>query len=247
MGDITLDQLFRARKGIELPDKTNIFVRSLSDTERRQKQLASLRASVRLDQKLADENSDEYAVYLYPLKQLSRDDLLEILKQWKLGNAIETSAREFEPEYIPFPENADDEETKRVLLHREEAEKQLIEKRKEYVERLVDDYIASAEKWSDDVLLKEAIARKRMVVSLEEVLNEDAYQAVYLGTETSEGKRYFRDIAAVRSLPTNLLFFLLENQREVDNVNLWEVTKSGDGRQTIRLVDADKAPEPAAS
>jgi hypothetical protein len=243
MSDITLDKLMRASKAIVLPDNNTVTVRSLSDAERRQKQLASLRASVRLDEKLADESSDEYAVYLYPLKQLSRDELLEILAQWKRGNAMETSMRDIENEYIPFPDNASMDEEKEVLKKREENEKLVETQRKEYAENLVAEYLKSAEKWDDGRVLREALARKRMIVSLEEVLNEDVYQCVYLGTYTEDGKRYFQNVQRVRESPTQLLIFLLENQREVDNINLWEVTKSGNGRVTDGVVGGDEAPE----
>jgi hypothetical protein len=243
MGDITLDHLMRANKAVVLPDNSTVRVRSLSDAERRQKQLASLRASIRLDEKLADETTDEYAVYLYSVKQLSRDELLKVLEQWKRNNAMESAVRELEPEYIPFPDNPSDDEMKDVLKLREASEKQLADRRVEYVENQVKAYLQSAEKWTDDTLLKEAIARKRMLVSLEEVLNEDVYQSVYLGTCKEDGSRYFENIQQVRNTSTQLLIFLLENQREVDNVNLWEVTKSGVGREIERMVDAYAALE----
>ena len=239
MSDITLDSLFRASQSVELPDGVVVQVRALGDAERRSRTMASLRASIRLDEKLEDTNSDEYMVYLLPLKKSSRDELLEIVQTWRENEASRTATDEVPDEYIPFPTNASDEEMKAVLLKRNVSEKDIQKRREDYVKKQGKLLRKTAEKWDDDKLLQEAIARKKTLIALNETVNENAYQSVFIATE-KDGKRYFNSIEDVRGMNSDVLVRLFVAQQEVDSLDTWELTKIRAGRESKRLVAPDE-------
>ena len=239
MSDITLDSLFRATQSVELPDGIVVQVRALGDAERRSRITASLRASIRLDERLEDTDSDEYMVYLVPLKKSSREDLLDIIQTWKENEASRTITDEIPDEYLPFPDKASEEEMKEVLRKRETSEKSIAKRREDYVKKQGKLLRKMAEKWDEDELLREAMARKRTLLSLNETVNENAYQSVFMATE-KDGKRYFEKIEDVRGLNSDVLVRLYVAQQEVDSLDMWELTKIRSRRESERVVAPDE-------
>lgn len=239
MSPITLDKLFRAFKPVELPNGETVIVRALSDAERKTKQMATLRAAIRLDQRLDDPESDEYLVYITPVAQLPREELEEIVVEWQKNDLARAAFEQYKNEYLPFPDDATDEEMKDVLGKRKESEAATEQARKDYVKREAKVFAKKVQGWTDEVLLKEAVRRKKFAVSIGERFSEDVYQTIFLGTE-KDGHRYFSSMDEVRSMHTDVLNRLLESQREVDSLDIWELTKTGDGRHPERVVDTQQ-------
>jgi hypothetical protein len=241
MSEITLDRLFRAKQDVVLPDGRTVQVRALSDAERKQRSTASLRASIRSDELLSKEDSDEYAIYIKPLEQASREELENIIVDWQTADIVRAAYEEFKYEFIPFPDDASDEEQKDVLLKRAESEKAVDDKRQDYIVKQTLAFREKVQSWTD--VSKEAKARKRFLVSVNARYEADVYMSVYLGSEVN-GKRLFQSAEEVSSLQSDVLRKLLEAQREVDSLDVWELTKIRTGRQPERVVAAPQESEP---
>jgi hypothetical protein len=243
--EVTLDALFRARRRTELPDKTNVYVRALSDAERKQRELDAISASIRFDRKLKDKDSSEYLCYIHPVEEADREILVDVLCDWERNDATRTSYKEVKDEFIPYPDNASFEEKKEVEINRAESEAATKEKRSKFVEDAVTKAREKFEKLDDDVLRKEAIGKKVRYLSMMESVNEEIRRGVFYGTVKEDGARYFEDYEQVCQLDSQLLGFLYQQQLEVDSLDIWAVTKIRPGREPERVVEPNKKPEPS--
>lgn len=244
MGEITLDRLYRATKQVELPDGTTIVVRALGDAERRAVGMAALRFSILTDKALGDETSDEYIVHLLPLQLAERETLIDVVLEFRRGVLYQEAAKQFPNQFLPHPEDATPEEMKEVEERRAESEKTIEEKRTGYIEKGLEEHRAKLDKIEDGQLRKEATQRKRQVISLDSASREEMYQSVYYGTIRPEGTKYFASVDEVRALDSQVLMKLLREQREVDVLDVWALTKIGSGRNPERLVETHQEPQP---
>lgn len=217
---ITLDDLCRAYKVIELPNGAKVRVRVLSDTERRECDMEALRASSVLVKQLRDKDSKEYAALILPTLQRGLDGMKKALCDYRELMAIREVAREITPNYIPFPDDAKDDERRDVIerrtAHFEEIQKKRLDRvteivatfRKSLDDKTVDDITAMIGKYAED--------------GNADSLFQDEYLRwnIYLSCEKEDGNgKFFANIEAVNSLPQKVKMELFKAYAEVDSVD----------------------------
>jgi len=242
--EITIDRLFRAMTEVVMPNDDVVFVRALSDSERKSRSMSALAAAVRLEDKLLDESSEEYAVHILSLKRAERDELLSICEQWAITDAWQAAYKEVKDELIPFPDDATDEEKKAVIRKREKSEARTKEKREKLVEERVAKYRGEANKKEDEELRKEAITRRRMITAMIESQNEDYYVTVFLSTHKKVGDKfikYFESLYEVKQLDATVMARLYDTQKEVDSLDPWAISKFRARRESTGLVGSGEA------
>jgi hypothetical protein len=214
-----------------------VWVRAFGDAERKDVAMASLRASVRLEDALDNPESDEYAVYILPLQRVERDTLISIVQAWAENDAVQESLRAIKDEYIPFPEPSTDEEKRDTLRKREANEKEIREQRLKFVKERTEAAGKAAEGKSIEDLRREAILRRKGMAALEVVGAESIRHTVLICTETEDGQKVFSGIEEVKGLDSSVLNSLWLKQQEVDSLDPWAIAKFRPRRKPKRMVD----------
>lgn len=224
MNEVTLDRLNRASRTVTLPDGVNVTVRALGDAERRQRNRSSLAASMRAERAFLDKDSDWYLSVIFPLENAERDDLEQAISDWRKIELVNEAEEKFPFEFLPIPDGATQSEEEETLRSRERSEKKTVESREKYAADTLEAFKKKISGWETDVLRKDAIERRKLLMASNEAWNESVYQTVFVATEI-EGKPYFIDIADVRKLDPDVLSKLFEEQVLAESVNPWELTK----------------------
>lgn len=240
MTEITLDRLFRVSKELELPDETKVTVRALGDAERKERHRFALGESMRLDRSLRNTDSNEYLALVYPIENAEDNILQQVLLDWKKVDAKMESVEVFKYEFIPVPDKASDEEEKEVLEKRKEHEKDIDNKRDKYVKDQVDTFKEKVLQFSRDMLVKEALERKKWMVSREESWNTTIDYTVWKSVE-KDGKPYFRTFQEVKDLDSSVKTILFNANMELEAINPWEISKKSSGRNDVGVVDSGEA------
>ena len=173
--ELTIDRLFRTAAEVTLPTGNKLTVRALSDPERKSKSLKSLKASIKLEDLMQTEGSDEWTVYVFPLMKAERDTLIDIIEAWTRQEASRESFREIPDERIEIPEGeVSDDEKKEILRKRVISESKVQEKREAYIKGRTEAARQKADKQEVEALRREAINRRRALESLRIAWEEDA-------------------------------------------------------------------------
>lgn len=215
-----LDRLCRTAKQVTLPNKAEVRVRTLSDVERRDCELHALRESALLVEKLRAQDSKEYQAILLPVRQGGADRIRDSLVAYRRVVFAREVGRDLPMQFIPFPDNAGDEERREVILKRDQAFKDLTERRAKRVDELIEAYRQSLTDKSESDLM--ALFDRQAADGNANGLYQDEVvrSTVYYATETPDGsKRYFTDLDEVRGLPTRVLTFLYEQYLEADSAD----------------------------
>jgi len=218
MEGITVDRLFRVSKDIELLGH-KLKVRALSDLEMQLRHREAMRASVVVERALRDPDSTESLVNLAPLEQSAPDDLKSILVIYHQRETQIKAAREIPLDYLPFPDEATEEEQREVLARRETHAKLIQDKRKASVEQEVESYRKSLEDKSVEWLLAQAKGKTIMANASASFAEEFALHTIYTTLETPEGKRYFDSLDEVRLVPASVRNLILTTFSEVNDLD----------------------------
>lgn len=217
---ITLDDLCRAYKVVELPNKAKVRVRVLSDTERRECDMEALRASSLLVKQLRDHDSKEYAALILPTLQRGEEGMKEALCAYRELMAIREVAREITPQYIPFPDDAKEDERRDVIEKRTAQFEEIQTQRIARVKEIVESFRKGLEgKPLDDVT---AMIGKYAEEGNADSLFQDEYLRwnIYLSCEKEDGNgKFFANIEAVKSMPQKVKMELFKAYAEVDAVD----------------------------
>ena len=173
MDGFSVDRLFRSVKEIELVGR-KIKVRALSDVERQGRYRQALLARVSALEALKKPDTDEYRIVYSPLEEASDEELRATLFAFKRRELVLEADEKIQPEYLPFPDNADRSEEGEVLQKRKEQEQVIQNKRADYIKEKLEAYEAVLKETARDKLLTEA----RKVVS--ENVAENAFQDEYM-------------------------------------------------------------------
>ena len=243
--ELTIDRLFRAVQDVTLPNDDVVQTRALTDAERKSKSLLSLKASIKLEDAMQTEGSDEWTVYVLPLKRAERETLVDIVEAWARQEASRLSFKEIPYEPIEFPEGeVEDDEKKEILRKRVISEAETQKKRKAFIKERGAVARAKADTQEVEELRREAINRRRALESLREAWDEDAYGSVVYGTEKNS-TRDFNSIEEVRNLDGVVLRKLLDAQRDVDDIDPYAVQQFRNGRESSGVVDRNQTSEPS--
>lgn len=220
MGDYFLNDLCTVCKQYTLPNRVVVSVRALSDVEQRQRELEALRLSATLAERLKDEQSADYQSIILPLLQGEPDALKNNLLAFKRIDATREAALTIRPRYLPFPDNASDEEKRDVVIAREKQNATIAEEKQVYVTKELEKTRLLLETLPDADLRHQL---KRYAINGSSYnLYSDEYirQTVYISTETEDGKRrYFASVDEVRRLNPKVRDFLWRAYVEVDSID----------------------------
>jgi hypothetical protein len=243
--ELTIDRLFRTTQDVAMPTGEIVQVRALSDPERKSKSLLSLKDSIKLEDAMATEESDEWTVYVFPLMKADKETLLDIIEAWTQQEASRESFKEVPDEHIEIPEGeVSDDEKKEILRKRVISESETQKKREAYIKGRTEAARKKADTQEMEALRREAVNRRRALESLRAAWEEDAYASVFYGTEKN-GKRYFSSIEEVKGLDGTVLRELLNAQRDVDSIDPYAVQQFRDGRTSSGMVVGNQESEPA--
>lgn len=137
MGKLYLDKLFRSTIDAELPGGEKVRVHAMTGPQRRFRSQSAMATSSRIEARMKDKESEEYASHILPLAIAPRESLNEALAHYARADAARKAGADIEPEYVPFPDEASEEEQRAVLLAREAEDERVDKARLELVQRIV--------------------------------------------------------------------------------------------------------------
>jgi len=218
MDAITLDRLFRVRKETSV-GQVKLWVRALSDFEMNVRHRQATKESLDATKRLADTESVEYQTYYLPLAEMDEPSLRVLLQSYQRREFTAQAEREILLEYIPFPDEASDDEERDVQDRREQAEKALPDRRKEFVTKKMDAFKTAIESKDRTWLESELKSQIKSSVSDAAYGERYVYETLLVQVETEDGKPYFRDLAEVRGLNRAVIDHLMAEGRSVNDLD----------------------------
>lgn len=215
-----LDDLCHVCEVVTLPNGRKIRVRAMSDVDRRECELEAMSIAARLVKLLRDDASREYQAILLPQIQGGLERIKSSLAAYRDLSAVREAAREILPEYIPFPDNAQDDEKRDVLLKRTEHLKSINERRIALRKQKVEEFKKSLEAMDEESLTK--LFHKNAADGVADSVYMDEYvrYLLYLTCEIEDGtKRFFKSVDEVRSLNPAVRDFLYGEYLKVDSAD----------------------------
>jgi len=220
-----LDDLCRVAKAVELPNGKRLRIRALSDTEQRERDLEALRVSAVFQKALRNEDSREYQAILLPFAESTPEEKRNALTAYRMLSAVREAAQNIRPRFIPFPDNASEDERRDVLNQRLEQMTKITEQRRAETERLVEETKRQVADLNGDGL--SALLRKHAISASADGLYTDEFvnQTIYLASETEDGSaRFYASPQVVRSLHAKVRNKLFDEYLEVDAVDPFLLT-----------------------
>ena len=219
MDGVTVDRLFRVSKELELPGGVKVKVRALSDMELQLRNREALRARYVAEKRLKDKDSTEYQITLLPLEDADADGYRATLLAYRRSEVGAEAERELPFVYVPFPDNASESEQTDVLAKREESEKEIRQRRAEWAEARVKDYVKLVTEMDEETLKKQCFRKTAEFFGRTEFTNRFVTMTAYIATETLEGAHYFASAEEVGSVPTVVLDRILQAVSEVNDIS----------------------------
>ena len=225
-----LDDLYNTEAVVTMPDGSEVLVRTLTEAEVSVRDLAATRASKDAEDVLRDEESSEHDELIKPLDGLSREELSAVI----MGFAMVAIRREVQEDYpyryIPFPEDATEEEKEETLRRRDEHEARVRQNRSEELSKRM---VQRREELSD--LDEEQLhARSVMAMVRAQKLNarieEFNVQTLYMACRNENGKPFFDEDIVRRhgtrdGLNDSVYKKLLSVYAELDRADPWLLQK----------------------
>lgn len=220
MDGLLLDRLCRVYKSSSLPNGDTVRLRCLSDTEKRECELEALYASSKVVQRLRDKSSRDYQAIILKIKMDGVEVMREALVAYFRLHYTRQSFREVKEKFIPFPDNAQDDERRDVLIRRSDQREAIGKQRQEWVAAKVVDYAQSLDGKSEDEL--GALIDKYAADGNANIFYNEEYvrAAIFYATETSDGtRRFYASLDEVRALPAQIVNALYHDYQGVDGVD----------------------------
>lgn len=218
MENVTIDRLFRVHRPVEVLGR-KLTVRCLSGPESQDRDRYSLMAGLNLEKKLRDHETEEYLTTLSGYKSLDKEGLVAFLTVTYAGEAATKAEEKYPLIYQPFPDEALEDERRKTLEMREEAEA----KRNKDVAAEAKNLIEQYEKSLNDTPLDQLLVKvegKALIHAINRATNEAyAYYALYLSLCDENGKRYFSSPEEPRGLPDTVTVMLMKEFKEVNNLD----------------------------
>jgi len=218
---ITMDDLFQVRQETEIGGK-KVSVRALSDLERQLASRKALEESAKKEKELKTDGSPDNLAAFATLDRGEDDTLKASLAIYKQNDAWREAIDKVQPEFIPFPDKATDEERRSVMLRRDEEIKRSTEARKTYVDKYIEKYKKSIDKLTHDQLVEEI--RKQTIRLAVDLAYNETYELECLLVSVERNKDglyvpYFRNRNEVSKVPDKVRAKLLETLRVVNGID----------------------------
>lgn len=224
--DFGIDKLFRAYKEVELPNGTVLRVRALSDLEIRTIDQRALALSAEYREKLDRQDSDEYRALVYDSGKWDEDAIIDMLEPYYRLQFVEEAARKIPYEYIPFPENASEEQRREILAKRQKSEEEIRKKRDKFVEDSLKRKINKLRKLAHDQFVAETLKDIKEMAARLEYSTYRTLLILLAACEKEDGERYFSNLEEVMSVPERIRNELFLAYNEVSAIDVWELEKN---------------------
>lgn len=215
----TLDDLFRVRFSTTFMGR-ELTLRALSDFDIQARDDFALRAVATERKTLKDPDSDGYAVFDW-LEDATDEQLRNVILAVEQSSTIRQSFLDIQPQIIPFPDDADEQEKTDVLAQREAEARRVEDERTKFVEKRVVSIREQAEQLGHDALVKRAKqAQVEVQLNLARARAFDCYTlyaAVFKDATCQE--RFFPAPAVVYEMQTEMRQQLVaQYYRELERV-----------------------------
>ena len=226
----TLDELYNTEARVTLPNDKVVTVRTLTDAEVNMRDLASLEASSRKEEELSDKTGEQYLSMIEPLERLDPPDLIAIIMAVRERLVDERVRSEYPFRYIPFPDEATEDERREVLTKRREHEERVRQRRSEEKSRRLTEEREELESLSEEELLGRATNNLVRTEMFTAQMAEFYAQTLHLACRDDGDKPVF-DLGVIRrhgrkdGLNEMVFSRLLEVYGEIDTTDPWELEK----------------------
>ena len=228
--DITLDNLFRAVKDIELPGGLKGQVQALSDAEKKERRRYALLCELDAAKELRDETSDAYRISVAPLAEVEdKDPLVSTILQVRRVELQQESQQLFPQLIIPIPDEADDVTEIAVIERRKETEAKTAEQRQNHIEVRMTQIREKLESQDIELLRKMARGLAVTVTSRRVMIDAICWYTVYAGVyvfRNGDRERLYQSPDIVQNSPESVIDRLYREVEEVNNVDPWEIVKN---------------------
>ena len=224
-----LDDLYNTEAEVTLPDDKVIQVRTLTEAEANVRELEAIKAASAVEAEMKDEATQKHKDLIEPLQQLTHDGRVAVTMSVAELTMREEVARDKPFRYIPFPDDATEEEKRDVMLRRDEHEAKVRQDRSEELSRRLTRRREELQELEDGVLLERSRAALVGTEAFNKRIDEFYSQTVYMSARHN-GKPAFK-LEAVRNhgkgdgLNEKVYRRLLEVYGEIDSVDPWVLQK----------------------
>ncbi|NIQ88604.1 MAG: hypothetical protein GWN93_05810 [Deltaproteobacteria bacterium] len=228
--EFRLDKLYNTEAVVTLPDGSVVTVRVLTDAEVQIRELAATKAAGAVERQLRDKDSEEYEDLIAPLQQLDRDGHEAIVMSIAAITMSEEVQREYAFRYIPFPDDATEEERRETLEARDEHEARIQRQRSEELSRRLAARREELKVLDEDTLRTRAESATVRTQAFNDRLEEFYCQTVYMSCRDSKDAPAF-DLESVRrhgksdGLNGTVYRRLLDIYTEIDIADPWVLQK----------------------
>ena len=209
---VTLDRLMRPTKQVSVAGRV-FTVRALTDLERNLRFRAATLARSKISRKLDDPNSEEHLVNFGDYASSTDEELRDVIAIFRRRDAWMQATKSVQYNFIPYPDEATEEERDAVNKQREDMLDRLNKERDAFVDKYIADLRKGLENGTREALLAEYMKAAKENILLGAFNEEADFQTLYISLD---GKMPMED---VRGLHPSVRQKLLEAVMEVDNID----------------------------
>lgn len=214
--DFSLDSLFRVRTEVNLPGGETVTVRALSEYEMSARERHAQAEAARFVKRLSDEGSDDYAAIVLPILQSSHEARIAAMKIYFQTEARRVARERNAPNYIPIPDNATEEEERRILIEREAEIERVEARRREDANKIYSELERSLEKMGEEEVLRVLIEKTKEYAAMSVKAREMVSYTIHIATLRPDGSKRFT-LQEAREMPEGVREIILSAFSEVNN------------------------------
>ena len=220
-----LDDFYRVCNDTVLPDGKKVFVRTLSDTEIQARGEYSIMQQLIIQDQLRDTESALYRLKVLPLLASSDEDIIESLAEIRRADLLQEATEQFPLDFFPYPESPTEEEKLETLKRQREHEESVYAARAKYVidnDRVYREKLAAL---SHDILLNSIKNISTRVFVIRAQIEAEVHFTIATAFNNLDGTPLW-SVNQVKNFSGNVINRLMQEYREVDKIDPWELTKS---------------------
>jgi len=216
--EVTLDRLFRPNVPFEIGGQ-KFTIRALSDPEQNGRSMYATNRGRKIEKELADPQSDIYQYRIFVLERMSVESLQALLRGNRAGEIRRDLERDKPPVYIPFPDEATEEEKRAVLDSREESEAKRVKDINDAVEVKSSEFF---DKFLKDKAQAElfGMAKAQIIETLvlEQANMTFAHYTLYCAV-MKDGEQFFASPDEVAQMKDEVIFKMYRVAHEVNGID----------------------------
>jgi len=216
----TLDDFFRVRTEVKLPNGKVMTVRTLSDAETQSRERACAWAMHRRVTAMRDEKSQAYEELLAPYLSANREGLLNSLTSLKRSDFYTARREASRPQVIVLPDGPTPEERVQVEQERAQAMETWEREVLAGADLDVQSFLLGAQKWTDEQIRQAVIESMIAAQGRLAYLDELEATTLFYACEVN-GRRFFKQREDVDRLPPDIHRALVDAYRDVYGVDAW--------------------------